>query len=34
MLPHERTSRASTFGLSDVSAQPVAGSTLQDFDPA
>jgi ATP-dependent DNA helicase RecG len=33
MLPHERTSRASTFGLSDVSAQPVAGSTLQDFDP-
>lgn len=34
MLPHERTSRGSTFGLSDVSAQPVAGSTLQDFDPA
>ncbi len=32
MLPHDRTSRASTFGL-DVSAQPVAGSTLQDFDP-
>jgi ATP-dependent DNA helicase RecG len=27
------TSRASTFGLVDVSAQPVAGSTLQDFDP-
>ena len=32
MMPHDRTSRASTFGL-DVSAQPVAGSTLQDFDP-
>ena len=33
MLPHERTSRASTFGLLDVSAQPVAGATLADFDP-
>ena len=33
MLPHERTSRASTFGLVDVSAQPVAGATLADFDP-
>jgi ATP-dependent DNA helicase RecG len=33
MMPHDRTSRASTFGLVDVSAQPVAGSTLQDFDP-
>ena len=33
MLPHDRTSRASTFGLADVSAQAVAGSTLQDFDP-
>lgn len=33
MMPHDRTSRASTFGLADVSAQAVAGSTLQDFDP-
>lgn len=33
MLPHERTSRASSFGLVDVSAQPVAGATLADFDP-
>jgi ATP-dependent DNA helicase RecG len=33
MLPHERISRASSFGLLDVSAQPVAGSTLADFDP-
>ena len=33
MLPHERSSRASSFGLVDVSAQPVAGSTLADFDP-
>ncbi|MBD2483961.1 DNA glycosylase AlkZ-like family protein [Planktothrix sp. FACHB-1365] len=33
MLPHERTSRATTFGLLDASAQPVLGSTLQDFDP-
>ena len=33
MLPHERISRASSFGLMDVSAQPVAGSTLADFDP-
>ena len=33
MLPHERISRASSFGLIDVSAQPVAGSTLADFDP-
>lgn len=33
MMPHDRTSRASTFGLVDVSAQPVAGSTRQDFDP-
>ena len=32
MCANDRTSRASTFGL-DVSAQPVAGSTLQDFDP-
>lgn len=33
MLPHERMSRASSFGLVDVSAQPVAGCTLADFDP-
>ncbi len=33
MLPHERISRASSFGLVDVSAQPVAGCTLGDFDP-
>lgn len=33
MLPHERSSRASTFGLLDVSAQPVAGATLADLDP-
>ena len=33
MLPHERRSRASHFGLNDVSAQPVAGATLADFDP-
>lgn len=33
MLPHERGSRASSFGLIDVSAQPVAGATLADLDP-
>ncbi len=33
LLPHERISRASSFGLVDVSAQPVAGCTLADFDP-
>jgi ATP-dependent DNA helicase RecG len=33
MLPHERISRASSFGLVDVSAQPVAGCSLADFDP-
>ena len=33
MLPHERSSRASNFGLLDVSAQPVAGATLADLDP-
>jgi hypothetical protein len=33
MLPHERTSRRISFGLVDVSAQPVAGATLADFDP-
>jgi len=33
LLPHERSSRASSFGLLDVSAQPVAGATLADLDP-
>jgi len=33
MLPHERSSRASRIGLSDASAQTVAGATLADFDP-
>lgn len=33
MLPHERSSRATRFGLNDVSVQPVAGATLADFDP-
>lgn len=33
MLPHERSSRASRFGLVDVSAQAVAGATLADLDP-
>ncbi|MGE6660908.1 ATP-binding protein [Pseudomonas sp. NPDC077408] len=33
MLPHERSSRASSFGQLDVSAQPVAGATLADLDP-
>lgn len=33
MLPHERISRASSFGLIDVSGQPVAGTTLADLDP-
>ncbi|MGC8731333.1 MAG: ATP-binding protein [Halothiobacillaceae bacterium] len=33
MLPHERESRATTLGLVDVSALPVAGATLADLDP-
>ncbi len=33
MLPHDRASRATSFGLMDASAQPVAGATLADFDP-
>lgn len=33
LLPHERSSRASSFGLVDASAQAVAGATLADFDP-
>jgi len=33
MLPHDRASRASRFGLNDASVQAVAGATLADFDP-
>lgn len=33
MLPHDRASRASSFGLMDASAQAVAGATLADLDP-
>ena len=33
MLPHERVSRAASFGLLDVSALPVAGAALEDLDP-
>lgn len=33
LLPHERSSRASRFGLVDASAQPVADATLADLDP-
>ncbi len=33
MLPHDRSSRVSSFGLMDASAQIVAGSTLADLDP-
>lgn len=33
MLPHERASRVSSFGLMDASAQVVAGATLADLDP-
>jgi ATP-dependent DNA helicase RecG len=33
MLPHERSSRVSTFGLVDASAQVVAGARLSDLDP-
>lgn len=33
LLPHERMSRASRLGLIDVSAQHVAGATLNDLDP-
>ena len=31
MLPHERLSRAASFGLTDASAQPVAGAQLSEF---
>jgi ATP-dependent DNA helicase RecG len=33
MLPHDRASRATTFGLMDASAQAVLGATLADLDP-
>lgn len=33
MLPHDRASRATTFGLVDASAQAVAGAQLSDLDP-
>lgn len=33
MLPHDRASHATRFGLVDASAQPVAGARLEDFDP-
>lgn len=33
MLPHDRASRATTFGLVDASAQTVAGAQLTDLDP-
>jgi len=33
MLPHDRASRVSSFGLMDASAQIVAGAMLADLDP-
>ena len=33
MLPHDRASRVSSFGLVDASAQIVIGATLADLDP-
>ena len=33
MLPHERASRATTFGLVDASALAVTGAKLSDLDP-
>lgn len=33
MLPHERGSRAASFGERDFSSMPVANSSLSDFDP-
>lgn len=33
MLPHDRSSRISSFGLMDASAQIVAGASLADLDP-
>ena len=33
MLPHDRASRVTSFGLMDASAQVVTGSALSDLDP-
>ena len=33
MLPHDRASRATTFGLVDTSAQVVSGAQVSDLDP-
>jgi len=33
MLPHDRASRAASFGLMDASNQGVAGATIADLDP-
>ncbi len=33
MLPHDRASRVSSFGLMDASSQVVAGATMADLDP-
>ncbi|QWT19599.1 putative DNA binding domain-containing protein [Bacillus sp. NP157] len=33
MHPHDRASRSTSFGLTDLSAQPVTGADLSDFDP-
>ncbi len=32
-LPHEFAARLASFGLVDMSAKPIAGATLADFDP-
>ena len=33
MLPHDRASRETRFGLSDASSQVVAGASIADLDP-
>jgi ATP-dependent DNA helicase RecG len=33
MLPHDRASRETRFGLHDASSQVVTGASLSDFDP-
>lgn len=33
MLPNDRDSREASLGLVDVSAQPLSGASLADFDP-
>ncbi len=33
MLPHDITSRATSFGQLDLSAQPIPGARLEDLDP-